>query len=501
MNFKISTRIMGAIVVAGLSACGGGGGSTSETGAAATSVPTSTVTPTPVLAQASTSIYQGPISGLGSVVVNGLRFSVVGAKLTDDDSQNLTSADLQIGMQVKVSGSSDQQQLSGVANSVELTRGTRGPITAINAAANELTVMGQRVVVNASTAYKGATGLADLASGDAIEVYGLRQADGSMTASLIEKKNLAVYGVRGVVLTLNQSTKSFNVGTLLVDYSAAAVTGTLVNGASVKVRSSSQPTSGRLTANSVEVANSTQSYVSNTTLKLKGVINTTAAAGQMTIDGTPADISSAIVSGGNSGALKAGDVVEARGVWDGSKFKVTQIEFDGYRESQAGYKNELYGNISTYTSLSNFVVNGVTVDASAISGLTASLLKPGSYVEVKGAMQGTTLKASKVEIKNAAGTTTGNASTPNDIITTKTSAADNNDQQIVVVSGGYYETYGAVTAYKSVADFTVNGVRVNASSALVEHPERGPLRDGSFVEMKGSQNALGVFVASKVEIK
>jgi hypothetical protein len=116
-------------------------------------------------------------------------------------------------------------------------------------------------------------------------------------------------------------------------------------------------------------------------------------------------------------------------------------------------------------------------------------------------MQGATLKASKVEIKTAAGTTTGSASTPNDIITTKTSAADNNDQQIVVVSGGYYETYGAVTAYKSVADFTVNGVRVNASSALVEHLERGPLRDGSFVEMKGSQNALGVFVASKVEIK
>lgn len=500
MNSRISTRILGSIVVATLSACGGGGGGTSETGTTAASVPTATVTPTPAVAQASTSFYQGPISGLGSVVVNGLRFSVVGANLTDDDSKTLTSADLQIGMQVKVSGSSDQQQLTGVANSVELTHGTRGPVTAINAAANELTVMGQRAVVNASTAYRGTTGLVGIASGDTIEVHGLRQADGSVTASLIEKKTMAVYGVRGVVLTLNQNTKSFNVGTLLVDYSAAAVTGTLANGASVKVRSSSQPVNGRLTATSVEVTNTNQSYVSNTTLKLKGVINTTPAAGQITIDGTPADISSAVVSGGNGVALKAGDVVEARGIWDGSKFKVTQIEFDGYRESQAGFKNELYGNISAYTSLSNFVVNGVTVDASAITGLTASLLKTSSYVEVKGAMQGTTLKASKVEIRNAAGTTTGNASTPDEIVTTKTSASDNNDQQIVVVSGGYYETYGAVTGYKSVADFTVNGVRVNASTALVEHPERGPLRDGSFVEMKGNQNALGVFVASKLEI-
>ena len=501
MNSKISTCILGSIVVAILSACGGGGGSNSETGTTAASAPAATVTPTPVATQASTSFYQGPISGLGSVVVNGLRFSVVGANLTDDDSKNLTSADLQIGMQVKVKGSSDQQQLTGVANSIELTHGTRGPITAMNAAANELTVMGQRVVVNANTTYKGTTGLAGLASGDTLEVHGLRQTDGSITASLIEKKTLAVYGVRGVVQSLNQNAKSFNVGTLLVDYSAAAITGTLVNGASVKVRASSQPVSGRLAVASVEVANTTPSYAFNTTLRLKGAINTTPVAGQLTIDGTPVDISSAVVSGGNGGALKAGDVVEARGVWDGSKLKVTQIEFDGYRESQAGFKNELYGNISAYTSLSNFVVNGVTVDASAIPGLTASLLKTGSYVEVKGAMQGTTLKASKVEIKNAAGTITGNAATPDNIITTKTSASDNNDQQIVVVSGGYYETYGAVTSYKSIADFTVNGIRVNASSALMEHPERGPLRDGSFVEMKGSQNASGVFVASKLEIK
>ncbi|OYT92398.1 MAG: hypothetical protein CFE43_09035 [Burkholderiales bacterium PBB3] len=205
--------------------------------------------------------------------------------------------------------------------------------------------------------------------------------------------------------------------------------------------------------------------------------------------------------GGSGSAPKAGDVVEAQGVWDGSKLKVSQIEFEGYRESQAGFKNELYGNVSAYSSLSNFVVNGVTVDASAIPGLTASLLKVGSYLEVKGAMLGAVLKASKVEIKNGAGTTTGSTANPDGVTTTAGSGSSNDDQKIVVVSGGYYETYGAVANYKSLSDFTVNGVRVNASGAAIEHPERGPLRDGSFIEMKGSQNAAGVFVAIKLEIK
>lgn len=492
MKATISNLLTGLLSAALLSACGGGGGAIGNANTGTTNTPATSV--------ATTSVYQGPVSGLGSVIVNGVRFSVVGANLTDDDSKSLTSADLQIGMQVKVSGSSDQQLLTGTANSVELAHGTRGPITTINAALNELTLMGQRVVVNASTAYKGATGLAGLTSGDLVEVHGIAQADGSVVATLIEKKTVSVFSVRGAVSALNTTAKTFSVGTLLVDYSSSVVQGTLVNGALVKIRSATPPASARLTPTTVDVFNATQAVTANTTLKLKGAVSALPAAGRLTIEGTTVDISSVALLGGT--AVKVGDVIEVRGVWDGSTLKATQIEFNGYREAQAGFSNELYGNISAYTSLANFVVNGVTVDASALTGLSAALLPVGTYVEVKGAMQGTVLKASKVEIKTLTTTTTSNASSPESVSTSKTGDTDNNDaKQVVSVSGGYYETYGSVSAYVSAADFKVNGVRVNASNAVIDHPERGPLRNGSFVELKGSQNASGVFVASKLEIK
>jgi hypothetical protein len=493
MNSRISNLMMGVLAAALLTACGGGGsGSTGVTGTPANTVVTAQA--------ATTSVFQGPVAGLGSVIVNGVRFSVVGANLSDDDSKSLTSADLQIGMQVKVSGSSDQQLLTGSANSVELAHGTRGPITTLNTVLNELTLMGQRVVFNANTAYRGVTGLAGLVIGDLVEVHGIAQADGSVVATLIEKKTVSVFSVRGAVSALNTSAKTFSVGSLLVDYSSTVVQGTLVNGALVKIRSATPPVSARLTPTTVDVINATQAYTTNNTLKLKGAVSALPAAGRLTLEGTTVDTSAVALLGGT--AVKVGDVIEVRGVWDGSTLKATQIEFNGYREAQAGYSNELYGNISTYTSLANFVVNGVTVDASALTGLTAALLPAGTYVEIKGAMQGAVLKASKVEIKTLTTTTTSNASTPESVSSSKTGDTDNNDaKQVVSVSGGYYETYGTVSAYVSAADFKVNGVRVNAISAVIDHPERGPLRNGSFVELKGSQNASGVFVASKLEIK
>lgn len=493
MKATFSNLVTGLLSAALLSACGGGGGN--DVGNANNATTTS-----PVSGVAATSVFQGPVAGLGSVIVNGVRFSVVGANLSDDDSKSLTSADLQIGMQVRISGSSDQQLLTGTANSVELAHGTRGPITLLNAALNTLTVMGQKVVVNATTAYRGVAGLNALVSGDMVEVHGIAQADGSVVATLIEKKTVSVFSVRGTVSALNTSSKTFTLGTLLVDYSTTVVQGTLVNGVTVRVRSATQPVSARLTPTSVDVINATQALTANTTLKLKGAVSALPSAGRLTLEGSTVDISSVALLGGTT--VKMGDVIEVRGVWDGSILKATQIEFNGYREAQAGFSNELYGNISTFTSLSSFVVNGVIVDASAITGLTASLLPAGTYVEVKGSMQGSALKASKVEIKNLTTTTTASNNSSESLSTSKTGETDNNDaKQVVTVSGGYYETYGTVSAYVSAADFKVNGVRVNAISALIEHPERGPLRNDSFVELKGSQNASGVFVATKLEIK
>ncbi len=72
MNFKLKAWALGpiaalavALVVAG---CGGGGGGSSS----------GTVAPT-------ASVYSGPITGFGSVIVNGVRFETNNAIREDDD--------------------------------------------------------------------------------------------------------------------------------------------------------------------------------------------------------------------------------------------------------------------------------------------------------------------------------------------------------------------------------------------------------------------------------
>ena len=75
------------MAVAGLlSACGGGGGSSSNT-----------TTPT------AATLNSGTISGLGSIVVNGVRYETVGSQVLDsDDGNTAITTPLRIGMTVSV---------------------------------------------------------------------------------------------------------------------------------------------------------------------------------------------------------------------------------------------------------------------------------------------------------------------------------------------------------------------------------------------------------------
>ena len=422
------------------------------------------------------SVYVGPISGFGSVVVNGVRFSSVGAGVFDDDNKTFNAADLRMGMTVEIKGDSDDSTSLGNASTITIRRGTQGRIGALDTATASLQVMGQRVITNASTVFSGVPGLASLAMGDTVEVYGASQPDGSLLASLIEKKSLAEFSTKGVVSALNSGSQTFAIGSVTVSYPSASVIGNLADGMRVKVKTALGSTgtgiaTALLNATEVRALNEESGFASAGAgfVKIKGIATTAAIAGKLTVAGTAVDISSATFKGANS--VAAGDFIEVKGTWSGNTLLANSVEFEGYRESQIGGRNELYGAVTAFTSATNFTVNGVVVDASSIAGVSAAALIVGTYIEVKGNMQGNVLKASKIEFKS--------------------SSASN--------QGASYETYGVVSAFVSQADFQVNGLRVNASNAVFEHG--GSLRNGAYVEIKGSQNASGVFVAIKVEIK
>ena len=144
---RLRNSILIALLVIGMAACGGGtqlaGGGIGGTG-----------------------ISQGPITGFGSIFVNGVEFNTNNATIIKDGTSigPLSTSDLKkylmVGMIVTVNGDI-ANSISGIANTVSYAKELQGPITAITPP-NALTVLGQSVIVDNLTKIE-ITGVADRA--------------------------------------------------------------------------------------------------------------------------------------------------------------------------------------------------------------------------------------------------------------------------------------------------------------------------------------------------
>lgn len=439
-----------------LSACGGGGGASASTGGSVTTA----------------SVYSGPVTGFGSVIVNGVRFDTVGASMVDDDGAPVHLSNLALGTTVSISGDADDNSGLGTAQQLSLIHGTTGQVTAINTGSGQLTLLGQTVKTNQATAYQGVSGLSALQVGDWVEVYGVAQADGSWLATLIEKKTSPVTTLRvmGLVASLNTGNQTFALGNLTVSYANATVTGTLAQGKLVKVKAPASALSGTvLTASAVKVAEGAaygSPVAAGAYLKLKGVADAAPVNGLLNVSGVPVDVSQANIAGGAS--ITAGAYLVIKGSWTGTVLKASKVEVEGFRADA----DEVFGAVASISG-SQVVVNGVTIDLSSAVFEHGSLAQVavGSYVEIKGYVQGNVLKATQVELKTASG-----------------------------AQGIGYEQHGVISQFVSASNFLVNGLPVDASGAQFEGGTAANLANGVYVELKGAQNGSGVYVATKVEI-
>jgi len=214
-----------------LTACGGGGGSDDGT---------PTQTPPPETTKTSV-VMRGPITGFGSVIVNGVRFDVAESEFEIDDSKGHSQDDLQVGQVVTISGTVDDSgnhSASLVAYDAEL----KGPVESVDVAASRFVALGQVVIVSDATLWVGLGGIEDLAVGQLVEVSGNRNGDGDIEASFVEREDgLDEMEVRGTVAALDAGQRTFKVGSTLVDYGSAVLDPaslTLANGMMVEVEGS-----------------------------------------------------------------------------------------------------------------------------------------------------------------------------------------------------------------------------------------------------------------------
>ena len=391
-----------SVVAASLVACGGGGGAATGTSGGST---------------ATAQTYSGTVTGLGSIVVNGVRFSTTGADAADSDdpSQPYTQA-FKLGTTVVVNGSVDSDGVNGQAASIQVEGGVRGQIAPgsftfdVGTTSGTLTVAGQLIKFDSNTVFDGEgsanfTAAALLANDFttnpiAVEVYGAVDATGALVATRIEKKDIPglVYAIKGYVVsgTINATTQTFDMlikrglslapTTVHVSYSGATVRpngATLHDGVGVRVLSSVDPATldpnqpnATLTASKLLIKS--DRGVNGSAAKLHGVVSningTIWTIGDVTIDVSQNPILRGFASLND---VVVGTEVRVAGLFKDNVLTAKFVESDHYDHDHDGVK--LFGVATGVdTNTRTFSVQGLTIKAP----LLLTLPTEGSYVEV-----------------------------------------------------------------------------------------------------------------------
>ena len=404
--------LLAALLVATLVACGGGGGGSSAgVGTGGTG-----------------SFAVGTISGFGSVIVNGVRYDDSSASVVDDDGTTKSSSDLAIGQLVELRGSVNDDGLKGTASTIAYYSSLVGPVTS-NTGGN-IVVFGKTVNVTATTLFSGVADINGILVNDVIEVYGLPDATGVITATRIERKATPFTGdfrISGVVSSSVATSpgQRFTVGgTLLVqtDNATKIVNGPIVDGVFVRVRfGTTQAGDGSYLAKRVKVKKVGYEDGVNKA-EVQGLISEfTSATAPFKVNGYAVQLGSSVTyKNGVVGDLVNDARIEAKGTVTSGVLVISKVEFDSENNDGGGDGSaapyEFHGVVATCNPTpcaspsGEIVVHGardVTVQYNSqthiVGPLTAATLL-NAKVEVKAIAQsgsgGTTLLATRIKTDN-----------------------------------------------------------------------------------------------------
>lgn len=406
------------LVLAGmtLSACGGGG--SSNTPAAQLTTP-----PAPVAATGPVIVKIGPITGFGSVFVDGERFDTADTEVVKDDE--ISSEDeLEIGMIVKVRASSRNERGEWMADDIEFDEEVKGPVDSVGA--GSLVVLGQTVNVGSGARFDDGLTLGAIAVGDILELSGYRNELDEINASYVERKNpgdVEAYEVLGQIRDLDEPNQRFRVGGLIVSYASAELDdldGGLMNGLLVEVQDSNRaylPNDPVLNATKVEGEDRTEfkdeddddddDADGDHEFEVKGIISGILSDGSFMLGGSieVRHGSGTEFSGGSAADLAAGVLVEVEGslAADGALL-ADEIEFEDNEARISGLVNEVDADND------RIVVMGVTVEVAGaeleddrddVEPFTLAELQMNDFVEVEGAERDDVIRASEVERDDA----------------------------------------------------------------------------------------------------
>ncbi|OQX03283.1 MAG: hypothetical protein BWK73_40000 [Thiothrix lacustris] len=270
-----------------------------------------------------TGITAGPITGFGSIFVNGIEYDIDSAKLTRNGHPATGQNEYRIGEYVTVKGTVNADGKTGTASEVVFTNELEGTVTAATRDGIHIDIMGQVIRVNALTVFHGFSQLAELGVDNVVEVSGVRDGQDVLLAASITLKALryepgAVTEVKGFVRQLDTLNKTFQIGNLIVDYAQALQkdfgTTALANGEYVEAKTRQVLQGNRLVAYEIELENEYAHFETGAEVELEGVVTRFVSIADFSVNRqavvTTADTE---FEDGAASALRLNALVEVRG--------------------------------------------------------------------------------------------------------------------------------------------------------------------------------------------
>ena len=432
----------------------------------------------------------GSVAAIASVTVNGVKFSCVGAVVTDDDGtlpQPAPGKDpcldaedlgrLSVGSIVTVTGTKDSNG-NPIATTVDISKSVFGPARNIDVPALKFSVLGQTVQVDQSTQYKGLpSGLTSLVDGDTVEVSGFRTTptgtfpNGTIRATLVEKKSSGSGEVELKGLTaVNGNAVSIN-----------GINITLTGGEPTPANNLCVEAKGTFTGNTLTLTQALKRDNdcsggsalpgSLDSAKVEGVITGFSSQSNFTVDRQTVNGSGATISGGTAQSLLNGAKVEVEGTLTGGVLVATKIQIKSTGVRLEGVVDSVSGG--------SFNIFGITITSGTGTQNNAGTINIGSRIRVEGNKSGSAqVNASRIDNASGGG------------------------------GGSQVELSGPVDANPTPSNFTILGVPIRTSGSTKFNGTTGSSAETSFfnathqdniVSVKGAENTNNEIAADEVE--
>ncbi len=368
-------------------------------------------------------VSSGPVTKFGSVFVSGTEYDNAGAIYCIDEEPCSSENRLKLGMVVLVNGSttehdSTNQPLTRTADTIIFEETVEGLVQSVAPDGLSLVVLGQvvhldqKTIIDVSIPGQSIANLTpDL---DRVEVSGFVVGDGHILATLIMlHTGTPHYEVQGTLKNHDTTARTFEIGALQIDYSAADINlmpppqgspspwnGLVVHARGDQwIQGGAGPSGGTLTATRVAslglgVDNSEEAQVEGFILRVNGpgdfVVN------NLRIHTTP----STVFEGGTLSDLIVDTHVIAHGRLANGVLQAEQISFEGNFELESNV-------VAIDTATKSFTLaglSGITVlidEDTAIDGehdlQTFEGIKIGDHLKIHGRASGTGIVATELE--------------------------------------------------------------------------------------------------------